>query len=131
MAKLICESSSSSPPSRLSWWHDNVPFLGVNETIESGDYGGKTTKIEISLNVSEKSNDDVYTCQANNEVLQKSIHESIRLQVFCKYSQKTCVLPTDMLEVKLLLSMALFRLQQFASNLLKCNVANVPCASNC
>ena len=28
-------------------------------------------------------------------------------------------------------TLALFRLQQFASNLLKCNVASVPCASNC
>ena len=28
-------------------------------------------------------------------------------------------------------TMALFRLQQFASNLLKWNVASVPCASNC
>lgn len=84
-ATLICDSSSSNPPAKLSWWRDGIPLQGLLNTTKQGLHGGKVSTIELKLNVTEDLNGVVYTCQAMNEALQRSAHEVITLQVLCKY----------------------------------------------
>ncbi|KAK5640308.1 hypothetical protein RI129_011119 [Pyrocoelia pectoralis] len=83
-ATLICDSSSSNPPARLSWWREGIPVDGLYNTTKAGLHGGKVSSIELKLNVSEQLNGIVYTCQATNEALQQSVHDAITLKVLYK-----------------------------------------------
>lgn len=40
--------------------------------------------MELRLNITEELNGIVYTCQATNEALKRSVHDAITLQVLCK-----------------------------------------------
>lgn len=83
-ATLVCDASSSNPPAKLSWWREGIPVQGLVNTTKAGLHGGTVSSIEMKINVTEQMNGIVYTCQANNEALQRSVHESITLQVLCK-----------------------------------------------
>lgn len=83
-ATLICDSSSSNPPAKLSWWVEGIPVKGLVNTTVPGLHGGTVSSIELKINVTEKINGVVYTCQASNEALQRSVHDAITLQVLCK-----------------------------------------------
>lgn len=83
-ATLICDSSSSNPPAKLSWWKEGIPVPGLFNTSKAGLHGGKVSSIELKLNITEQMNGIVYTCQAMNEALQRSVHDAITLQVLCK-----------------------------------------------
>lgn len=85
-ATLTCDSSSSNPPAKLSWWREGIPVQGLPNTTKPGLHGGKVSSIELKLNVTEQLNGIVYTCQATNEALQRSVHDAITLQVLCEYS---------------------------------------------
>lgn len=85
---LTCESSSSNPPARLSWWRgrDGVPVPGISNETRPGLYGGTMSVNVLELNITEEMNGQVYTCQATNEVLQRSVYDAITVEVMCKYS---------------------------------------------
>lgn len=83
-ATLICDSSSSNPPAKLSWWKDGIPVEGINNASKQGLWGGTVSSLELKINVTQEMNGIVYTCQSNNEALQRSVHESVALQVLCK-----------------------------------------------
>lgn len=83
-AILTCDSSSSNPPARLSWWREGIPVQGLYNTTKPGLHGGKISTIELKLNITEELNGIVYTCQATNEALKRSVHDAITLQVLCK-----------------------------------------------
>lgn len=83
-ATLICDSSSSNPPAKLSWWKEGIPVPGLSNTSKAGLHGGKVSSIELKLNITEQMNGIVYTCQAMNEALQRSVHDAITLQVLCE-----------------------------------------------
>lgn len=83
-ATLTCDSSSSNPPAKLSWWREGIPVQGLPNTTKAGLHGGKVSSIELKLNVTEQLNGIVYTCQATNEALQRSVHDAVTLQVLCK-----------------------------------------------
>ncbi|XP_023310255.1 nephrin [Anoplophora glabripennis] len=83
-ATLICDSSSSNPPAKLSWWREGIPVQGLINTTKPGLHGGTVSSIEMKINVTEQMNGMVYTCQANNEALQRSVHDAITLQVLYK-----------------------------------------------
>lgn len=85
LAILTCDSSSSNPPAKLSWWRDGIPIQGLINTTKPGLHGGKVSSIELKLNVTEQLNGVVYTCQATNEALQRSVHDAISLKVLCKF----------------------------------------------
>lgn len=85
-ATLICDSSSSNPPAKLSWWRDGIPVEGINNAMKPGLWGGTVSSLELKINVTQEMNGIVYTCQSNNEALQRSVHESVSLQVLCKIS---------------------------------------------
>ncbi|KAJ8943779.1 hypothetical protein NQ314_009658 [Rhamnusium bicolor] len=84
-ATLICDSSSSNPPAKLSWWREGIPVQGLVNTSKPGLHGGSVSSIEMKVNVTEQMNGIVYTCQAHNEALQRSVHDAITLQVLCTY----------------------------------------------
>lgn len=85
-AVLTCDSSSSNPPAKLSWWREGIPVHGIVNTTKPGLHGGKVSSIEIKLNITEQLNGVVYTCQATNEAMQRSVHDALVLQVLCKCS---------------------------------------------
>lgn len=90
-ATLICDSSSSNPPAKITWWKDGIPVEGVNATSKSGLWGGTVSSLDLKINVTQDMNEVVYTCQSNNEALQRSVHEAITLQVLCKSFFETFV----------------------------------------
>ncbi|XP_022909293.1 nephrin isoform X2 [Onthophagus taurus] len=83
-ATLTCDSSSSNPPAKLSWWREGIPVQGVLNTTKAGLHGGKVSSIELKLNITEQMNGIVYTCQATNEAMQRSVHDAVILQVLYK-----------------------------------------------
>lgn len=84
-ATLICDSSSSNPPATLTWWREGIPVQGYQNYSKQGLHGGAVSTIELKVNVSEEMNGIQYACQAQNEALQRSAHDSISLQVLCKH----------------------------------------------
>ena len=40
--------------------------------------------VKVTLDITPELNGIVYTCQAMNEVLQRSVHDAITLDVLCK-----------------------------------------------
>lgn len=80
-ATLICDSSSSNPPAKLSWWKDGIPIEGSKNYSKSGLWGGTVSTLKLKVNVTQEMNGVVYTCQSSNEALQRSVHEAIALDV--------------------------------------------------
>ncbi|XP_065366924.1 nephrin isoform X1 [Calliphora vicina] len=80
-ATIICDSSSSNPPAKLSWWKDGIPIEGINNTSKPGLWGGTVSTLEFKVNITQEMNGIVYTCQSANEALQRSVHEAISLDV--------------------------------------------------
>ncbi|XP_055601231.1 nephrin isoform X2 [Uranotaenia lowii] len=80
-ATLICDSSSSNPPAKISWWRDGIAVQGINNSSKAGLWGGTVSSLELKVNITQDMNGNVYTCQSSNEALQRSVHEAINLQV--------------------------------------------------
>ncbi|XP_017044355.1 nephrin isoform X1 [Drosophila ficusphila] len=80
-AAIICDSSSSNPPAKLSWWKDGIPIEGINNTSKPGLWGGTVSTLEFRVNITQEMNGQVYTCQSANEALQRSVHEAVSLDV--------------------------------------------------
>lgn len=107
-AKLICDSSSSNPPALVSWWKDGIPvngdiislhyprkisshicisyflwLLGENSSNRPGLWGGSVSTLELYINITQEMHDVIYTCQSINEALQRSVHETVSLDILC------------------------------------------------
>ncbi|XP_030244136.1 nephrin isoform X2 [Drosophila navojoa] len=80
-AKLICDSSSSNPPAKISWWKDGIPVEGLNLANRPGLWGGSVSTLEMHVNITQDLDGSIYTCQSHNEVLQRSVHETISLDI--------------------------------------------------
>ena len=83
-ATLTCDSGSSNPPAKILWWRDGILVQGLYNTTKAGLHGGTVSTIELKLNITEQLNGIVYTCQATNEALRRSAHDTITLQVLCE-----------------------------------------------
>ncbi|KAG5873298.1 hypothetical protein JTB14_021786 [Gonioctena quinquepunctata] len=97
---LICDSSSSNPPAKLSWWREGIRVQELVNSTKPGLHGGTVSSIELKVNVTKQMNGIVYTCQANNEALQRSVHDAITLQVLyaasiSKVSENVIVNPKE------------------------------------
>jgi len=90
MATLTCDSSSSNPEARLSWWREGIPVQGITNVTKPGLHGGKVSSIVLTLDITPELNGIVYTCQATNEALQRSVHDAITLEVLCKSHCRFC-----------------------------------------
>ncbi|XP_030387432.1 nephrin [Scaptodrosophila lebanonensis] len=80
-AKLICDSSSSNPPAKISWWKDGIPVEGLNLANKPGLWGGSVSTLEMLVNITQDLDGIIYTCQSHNEILQRSVHETISLDI--------------------------------------------------
>ncbi|XP_052747865.1 nephrin isoform X2 [Galleria mellonella] len=80
-ATLYCDAASSNPPATLTWWRDGIPVQGLPMQLKKGLHGGTVSTIELKLNITKDLNGAVYTCQAMNEVLQRSVHDALALKV--------------------------------------------------
>lgn len=87
-ASLFCDSSSSNPPVRLSWYRDGIPLMSEGGvTNQAGLWGGKISSTQVKLNITQDMNGVKIACQGTNEALQRSINEAIELQVLCKSTE--------------------------------------------
>jgi nephron len=85
-ASLFCDSSSSNPPVKLSWYKDGIPLMSEGGvTNQPGLWGGKISSTQVKLNITQDMNGVKIACQGTNDALQRSINEAIELQVLCKY----------------------------------------------
>lgn len=57
---------------------------GTTNSSSKGLHGGTVSTVKVILDVAADLNGIVYTCQAMNEVLQRSVHDAITLDVLCK-----------------------------------------------
>ncbi|KAL0810554.1 hypothetical protein ABMA28_010674 [Loxostege sticticalis] len=80
-ATLYCDAASSNPPATLSWWRDGIPVQGSPMQLKKGLHGGTVSTIDLKLNITKDLNGAVYTCQAMNEALQRSVHDALSLKV--------------------------------------------------
>ncbi|KAI5639581.1 immunoglobulin domain-containing protein [Phthorimaea operculella] len=80
-ATLYCDAASSNPPAVLSWWRDGIPVQGLPMQLKKGLHGGTVSTIQLKLNITKHMNGAVYTCQAMNEALQRSVHDALPLRV--------------------------------------------------
>ncbi|XP_006564420.1 nephrin isoform X2 [Apis mellifera] len=82
--RIICESSSSNPAAEMSWWKGGIPVQGTKNGTKPGLHGGFLSFVELSLDVTEEMNGEVYTCQARNNQMDRSIHDATTLDVLYK-----------------------------------------------
>lgn len=83
--RIICESSSSNPAAEMSWWKNGIPVAGTRNSTKPGLHGGFISSVELTLDLSEEMNGEVYTCEAKNTELSRSIHDATILDILCKY----------------------------------------------
>uniref|UniRef100_A0A1W7RA58 Nephrin n=1 Tax=Hadrurus spadix TaxID=141984 RepID=A0A1W7RA58_9SCOR len=81
---LVCESGSSNPGPKITWWKDGFLVPSTPDGEFDAPYGGKSARNLLHLNVTATDDGSVYTCQATNKMLQKSAHDAITLNVLYK-----------------------------------------------
>ncbi|XP_018404360.1 PREDICTED: nephrin-like [Cyphomyrmex costatus] len=81
---LICESSSSNPAAEMSWWKNGIPVPGTRNSTKPGLHGGYLSSVELTLDLTEDMNGEVYTCEAKNAELGRSSHDATTLDVLYK-----------------------------------------------
>jgi hypothetical protein len=84
--RLVCESTSSNPVAEMSWWKLGSPVTGTTNSTKDGLYGGYISTVELLLNLAENMNGEVYTCQAKNPEIDRSVHDTTTLNILCEYS---------------------------------------------
>lgn len=84
-ATITCDSNSSNPPAFISLWKEGIPVVGGNVITRSGLWGGTISSLIMNVNVTQDMNGVGYTCQSNHKDLQRIVHETVKLQVLCKY----------------------------------------------
>ncbi len=83
---LTCDIGASNPEPELSWWVDGFEVGDeIAKFCKSGLYGGKVCTTELVLNLTADMDGRRYTCQALNVPLDRNVHDSILLDVLCKY----------------------------------------------
>lgn len=82
--RIICESSSSNPVAEMSWWKNGIPVSGTRNGTKPGLHGGFLSFVELALDLTEDMNGEVYTCEAKNTELGRSIHDATTLDVLCE-----------------------------------------------
>lgn len=82
---LTCESGSSNPAAKMSWWKDGVSIPSHSNYTLPGENKGKRSVSVLMLDLTSELDNALYTCSANNLAVKKSIHDGIALQVACKF----------------------------------------------
>ncbi|CAB0042243.1 unnamed protein product, partial [Trichogramma brassicae] len=82
--RLLCESTSSNPKAEMSWWKAGSPVLGTNTSSKAGLYGGIISQVELALDLTEDMNGEEYTCQAKISDIDRSVHDTTKLNILYK-----------------------------------------------
>uniref|UniRef100_A0ABD2WLG2 Nephrin n=1 Tax=Trichogramma kaykai TaxID=54128 RepID=A0ABD2WLG2_9HYME len=82
--RLLCESTSSNPKAEMSWWKAGSPVLGTNTSTKAGLYGGIISQVELALDLTEDMNGEEYTCQAKISDIDRSVHDTTKLNILYK-----------------------------------------------
>ena len=82
---LVCETTSSSPPAKVTWWH-NGERLAASATEETeGRFFGRVTTSELVMEATAAHHGAVVTCEAANDAVDKRVHDAITLGVNRKW----------------------------------------------
>lgn len=78
---LTCQSSSSNPDAKLSWWNNGQEVPGIDDGIIDAEFGGKSTigRLEITPNVADHG--AIYGCRAKNNLLEEAVNDAVTLNV--------------------------------------------------
>lgn len=79
----------------MSWWKNGIPVTGTRNSTKSGLHGGYLSSVELALDLTEDMNGEVYTCEAKNTELGRSVHDATTLDVLCKCRSKYKLLLND------------------------------------
>ncbi|GFS44577.1 nephrin [Nephila pilipes] len=86
--RLSCESSSSNPAANITWWKgkkNEQQLTPISVSVSpSSENGGFITKATFTMEVTSDDDGSMCTCQAINEAIQQSVHDTIILSVFYK-----------------------------------------------
>lgn len=86
VASLKCKSDSSSPQVKMVWYRNNEFLSGAADTrTGSGNYGGVMTTSAIKTKVTERDINAVYKCEARHGPTSRSVSNSTKISVQCKY----------------------------------------------
>ncbi|GFT02554.1 nephrin [Nephila pilipes] len=84
LVSIVCDSGSSNPESTLHWWRNGEVYSGYDSELTTAIYGGKSTHSRIEFKAFARDDEAIFTCQATNNVLKRSVHDSVTLRVFFK-----------------------------------------------
>ena len=83
---ITCQSSSSNPASRLSWWRDGDEVTGVIDGgTEPAEHGGWSTVSRLELTPTVDDHGEIYSCRATNTLLEQAVSDAVTLNVLCEY----------------------------------------------
>ncbi|XP_064078820.1 nephrin-like isoform X1 [Macrobrachium nipponense] len=94
---LVCESTSSLPPSRVSWRSGPLMLHGATSSQSPGLYGGTVTKSVLEVRALIEDNGRVFTCDANNG-LGTTVTTNVTLNVL--HGPIWVTVPTGTIEVQ-------------------------------
>ena len=82
--RLTCLSSNGNPPANITWYNRSVrlPESRVTSSYRVSELGGFVTQSEVAVTMSGDKQNDVYTCQASNDI-GRTVSTSITLSVLC------------------------------------------------
>ena len=83
---LVCETTSSNPPAKVTWWHNGERLTASAPAEEmEGRFFGTVTTSELVIEATARHHGAVVTCEAANEAADKRVHDAITLGVNRKW----------------------------------------------
>lgn len=69
----------------MSWFKKGMTIEGTRNGTKIGLHGGFVSTVELSLDLTEDMNGDIYTCEARNVQMQRASLDAETLNILCKY----------------------------------------------
>nr|XP_045624741.1 nephrin-like [Procambarus clarkii] len=80
IVRLSCESSSSLPPSNITWRSEEITLDGATITNTQGAFGGTSTRSELQRRTTAQDNGKMFVCEASNG-LGVPVHTTLTIRV--------------------------------------------------
>lgn len=86
---LHCDSGACNPQCELQWYKNGIKLIGqLDGVVETSvPFGGKSTRSKLKLNVTSKDDESDIVCEAENQIVGKTVRENITLRVLCEFTQ--------------------------------------------
>ncbi|GBN06343.1 hypothetical protein AVEN_189697-1, partial [Araneus ventricosus] len=75
-----------NPAANITWWKgkkNDVQLTPTTVSVSPAEHGGVITKATFTMEATPDDDGSMYICQATNEAIQQSVHDTIFLSVFC------------------------------------------------